>query len=101
MPQERNVGADFELSLRVHYNIYKAMDSDSIADTLNYAELLSVVKREMGVPSQLLEHVAGRICRAILTTFPEAEAVDLRLTKINPPMGADCDGAGVELTMER
>lgn len=77
------------------------MDSDSIADTLNYAELLSVVKREMGVPSQLLEHVAGRICRAILTTFPEAEAVDLRLTKINPPMGADCDGAGVELTMER
>jgi dihydroneopterin aldolase len=73
------------------------MESDDVADTLNYAELCQIVKREMAVPSKLLEHVAGRIGRAVFEAFPEATALELSLTKINPPMGADCDGAGVEL----
>jgi dihydroneopterin aldolase len=44
-----------------------------------------------------LEHVAKRIADAVSETFPEATSIDLTLTKQNPPMGADCDGAGVEL----
>lgn len=97
LPQERIVGGEFLVSLRVHYNITRAMESDDVSDTLNYAELCNLVKREMEKPSNLLEHVAGRIARAVLHDFPEATAIDLRLTKTNPPMGADCSGAGVEL----
>jgi len=97
LPQERRVGADFLISIRVHYNIMCAMDSDDVADTLNYAELCRLLEREMAVPSKLLEHVAGRIARAVFRAFPAATAIDLKLTKLNPPMGADCAGAGVEL----
>ena len=95
MPQERQVGGDFLLSLRVGYPIDKAMESDDVADTLNYATLFDLAKREMDIPSQLLEHVAGRIVKAITTAFPEVTSIDLELTKQNPPMGADCEGAGV------
>ena len=56
-----------------------------------------MVQREMDVPSQLLEHVAGRIAKAIVAVFPEVTSVYLELIKRNPPMGADCDGAGVEI----
>ena len=65
--------------------------------TLNYAELYEVVKCEMMKPSDLLEHVAGRIGQAVFDTFPQILSLQVSITKLNPPMGADCDGAGVEL----
>ena len=33
----------------------------------------------------------------MMKRWPQIAAVDVKLIKINPPMGADCDGAGVEL----
>ena len=101
MPQERQVGGDFLLSLRVGYPIDKAMESDDVADTLNYATLFDLAKREMDIPSQLLEYVAGRIVKAITTAFSEVTSIDLELTKQNPPMGADCEGAGVMIKLKK
>ena len=97
MPQERQVGADFVLDLKVGYPLERAMQSDEIADTLNYAALYNLVAREMQQPSKLLEHVAGRIAEAISQAFPQVTSIDLVLTKQNPPMGADCEGASVEI----
>ena len=96
-PQERRVGADFLVNLRVGYPLKKAMKNDQVEDTLNYAALYTFVKAEMAVPSKLLEHVAGRIVSAIEKAFPQVTSIDLELTKLNPPMGADCDGASVEI----
>ena len=97
LPQERQVGGECTVDLRVHYNIYKAMETDRVEDTISYADLCDIVKREMAQPSALLEHVAGRIAKTVIQTYPSVESVWLRLTKVNPPMGADCSGAGVEL----
>ena len=101
MAQERQVGGDFLLSLRVGYSLDRAMESDDVKDTLNYATLFDLAKREMDIPSQLLEHVAGRIVKAITTAFPEVTSIDLELTKLNPPIGADCDGAGIFIKVKR
>ena len=101
LPQERLVGGDFLLNLRVGYPIEKGMESDEVEDTLNYAALFDLVRQEMNKPSQLLEHVAGRIVKAIMETFPAVTSVDLELTKLNPPMGADSDGAGIFLNVKR
>ena len=97
MEQERKVGGEFLVSLRVHYLFTRALETDKLEGTISYAELYEVVRGEMAVPSQLLEHVAGRICRAVHARFPQATAIDLRIVKENPPMGADCAGAGVEV----
>lgn len=95
------MGADFLLSLRVAYPIGRAIESDEVDDTLSYAALFDIAKREMAIPSQLLEHVAGRVVKAVAEAFPAVTAIDLELQKQNPPMGADCDGAGVEMHWER
>lgn len=97
MEQERRVGGWFTVSLRVHYNIYKAMTTDCVNDTISYADLLAVTKREMAQPSQLLEHVAGRIGKAVVSEFQGVEKAEVKILKLNPPMGANCDGAGVEV----
>jgi dihydroneopterin aldolase len=77
------------------------MDSDHVADTVNYAALLDVVRQEMALPSQLLEHVAGRIVRSVFRRFPLVTSVRVELTKLNPPFGMLTDGAGVELNLSR
>ena len=97
MAQEQAVGADFTVSLRLGYDITKAMLTDDVDDTLNYAEVYEVVKHEMAQPSKLLEHVAGRIVSTLCARFPAITTIDLQLTKVNPPMGADGCQAGVEL----
>lgn len=97
MPQERTVGADFTVSLRVEYDFTRALATDDLSHTLSYAELYGILKSEMSVPSRLLEHVAGRIVNAVVSQYPQVTSVYVRLAKNNPPMGADCRCAGVEL----
>jgi len=45
------------------------------------------VKKEMEQKSHLLEHVARRIMDAIRQEFPAITAIDLKIAKLNPPMG--------------
>ena len=97
MLQEGKVGADFLVNLRIGYPLDKAMESDEVGDTLNYAAVYQLVAQEMKQPSNLLEHVAGRIVNTICKHFPLVTSIDLTLMKQNPPMGADAEGAGVEL----
>ena len=97
MPQERMVGNDYNVSLRIRYDISQAMVSDKVEDTLNYAEVFQLVSQEMAVPSSLIERVVGRIGDRLFRRFPTIEEIELKIMKINPPMGADCEGAGVEV----
>lgn len=95
--QERLTGNDYVLDLRLRVDVARAIASDDVADTVNYAAVYELARREMAVPSNLVEYVAGRIAEAIMARWPEVGGVDVSLTKLNPPMGADCEGAGVEL----
>ena len=101
LPQERIVGGDYTVSVEVDVDTTAAMEHDVVDVTLNYAELYEVVQNEMLTPSDLLEHLAGRIGKAIMTAFPQVKAVDLTVMKDNPPMGADCKGAGIKLHIEK
>ena len=97
MPQEKRVGGDFLLNLRVGYSLSAAMESDRLEDTISYAALFELVASEMRIPSKLLEHVAGRMAHAIMSAYPAVSSIDLEIVKQNPPMGADCAGASVEI----
>ena len=101
MPQERITGNDYLVSVSADCPLAAAAESDSVDDTLNYARIYNIVKEEMALQSNLVEHVAGRIGRRVLAEFPLADNVRVEVVKLNPPMGAACDGAGVELTVCR
>ena len=46
-PQETTVGNEFIVSLRLKTDITRAIESDDVADTVNYAEIHQAVKEEM------------------------------------------------------
>ena len=101
LPQEQLTGNDYIINIRIGYDISKAFDTDDVADTLNYAEVYNIVKAEMQTPSKLIEHVAGRIANRLMNEYAKISSIVLHITKCNPPMGADCQGAGVELHVKR
>ena len=92
MPQERTVGADFTLSLRLEADVWNAVWTDELASTISYAEVYEIAAEEMNRPSALLEHVAGRIVLHLFNSFPTLHTIYIRLLKDNPPVGAQCDG---------
>ena len=101
MEQERRVGGEYSVLLTLEADLADAVRTDDVADTINYAELYALVEHEMAIPSKLLEHVAGRIGQRAMETFERITTLTIRVTKLNPPMGADCKGASVELIMMR
>ena len=101
MEQERKVGAYFIVDAEVTADFSHAMQTDDLSGTISYADIFDTIKKEMAVPSKLIEHVGGRIAKAISGGFPNVSAVRLKILKENPPMGADCRGAGVEICVSR
>ncbi len=95
--QETLVGNTFIVDLRLKLDFSKAAETDDLNYTVSYADVFKVVKAEMKTPSLLLEHVGQRIITHLFREFPTVEAIDLKLSKLNPPMGADIDCAGVEM----
>lgn len=95
--QERLVGNDYEVSLRLKADVSRAVESDQVADTINYAEVYQLVAKTMSEPVDLVEHLAGVIGERLFQRWPQIEAIDVTVIKLDPPMGADCNGAGVEL----
>lgn len=99
-PHERESGNWFEVDIAVEADIPEQI-SDDLTRTVNYETLYQLVKEEMEKPSKLLETVGERIIKRVLGGLPEAEAVELKLAKINPPIGGKCKRASVSLRKRR
>lgn len=99
LQQERIVGNDYVVNLVVDYDFTSAMETDELSATINYAELYEIIKEEMAIPSKLLEHVVGKIGKRVFSEYSAIRQIQLAITKENPPFGADCDGAGVEVVL--
>ena len=101
LPQENQVGQDFLVSARCGVDVTSAMENDMLEVTLDYGVLYRLIESEMAKTSQLVEHVAGCIAQRVFDEFPQVASLDLSITKLNPPFGADCKGAGVEIHVVR
>ena len=101
LPQENLVGANFYIDLKLKTDFTRAAETDELAGTVSYADIHTVVKEEMKIPSKLLEHVCQRIARRLFHDFPTIETIDISLFKENPPMGACAKRVGVEASYRR
>jgi dihydroneopterin aldolase len=99
LEQERIVGNTFRVDLKLYLNLSEAIRSDNLDDTLNYATVFDLVKKEMTTPSRLIEHVAGRILQRIGRAFPSVKKAEIRLAKTNPPVAGQVEEAAVGITM--
>lgn len=101
-PQERTVGADFYVTVTALVDVeVSAWQDDRLEGTADYSRFVSIVRREMAVPSNLLEHVAARIASAVLAECPSVQKVSVTIEKENPPLGILCAGVSVRIEQER
>ena len=101
MEQERRVGNEFEVTIEVVYPFEKAMESDDLNDTLNYADIYEIVAEEMSIPSELLENVAGRIVTEIEKRCPQLISFSVRVSKKRPPVDGVAQWSRVTLHSRR
>ena len=96
LPQERTVGNDFAVSveMRINYD-----GSDLLNASVSYADVAATVRREMKVPSALIEHAAARIAKAIIREYTPVAWCRVTVAKLTPPMDAEVEqvSATVEL----
>ena len=97
--EEQAIGTHFRVSLRMKVDTSRAQQTDDINHTTNYLEVYQTVKREMLIPSHLLEHVAQRIGAAVKSEFTEVEEVWVKVCKLNPPLGGQMECVSVEITL--
>ena len=101
LEQERKIGGEYLVDVSIDNVGLKAADSDQLEDTVNYAAIVDIVAREMEKPSDLIEHVAGRIVNAILQKFTVIKSGSVSITKVHPPIQTPLSGAAFTLNFSR
>jgi 7,8-dihydroneopterin aldolase/epimerase/oxygenase len=100
-PHERESGNWFEVDIAVETDFATAAQHDDLVGTVNYETLFKIVKDEMNQPSKLLETIVEKIANDVLHLMPAVLSVELRIAKLNPPIGGKCRKAIVSLTKKR
>ena len=95
--EEQKIGTWFSLDLTMEVDTSKAELSDELEDTVDYSAVYQVVKEQMMIPSKLLEHVGRRILDTIKDRFPDVKNAQLKVRKMNPPLGGKMAFVSLEL----
>lgn len=97
--QERAVGNDFSVSVAL--SVESAIDdleSDEIGSTINYADVVDIIKLVMVQPCNLLETVCHRLATTLQSTYPQVVSGEVRIAKLTPPIpGVKLDSVAVTI----
>ncbi|MBU6340450.1 MAG: dihydroneopterin aldolase [Bacteroidetes bacterium] len=84
---ERRIGTTYEVDVRVTASVGKAVETDDLANTINYETIYQICRIEMSKPRQLLESVLSGIVEGIKKQFLEMEGLEVSIKKMHPPLG--------------
>ncbi|MDE6769217.1 MAG: dihydroneopterin aldolase [Muribaculaceae bacterium] len=86
LEQEKKVGNEFIVDVKVRIPYSKEILSDDLEATISYADIYGIVSEEMGKPRKLLETVAGTIHSKIAHRWPQITSGSIKICKSNPPI---------------
>lgn len=98
---EREKGNIFHIDVAFEMDIERAAKSDQIADTLDYVSVYREIAGVMEKPVNLLEHLAFKITEELMMKFPQADVVEITVSKEAPPVGGICKESVVTLSRSR
>ena len=100
-PAERELGQRFVVDVDLWTDCEEAARTDDLARAVDYTRVhRCVCETTARGRCHLIEAVAGRLCRALLETFPAARVV-VTVQKPNPPIPNFLGRAAVTLSRER
>ena len=95
--EESKIGSEYAVDLEIKTDLRKSSVSDKLEDTVDYVFLNQIVKEEMAIRSNLLEHVTHRIITRVFGEIPEVSRITLSVSKINPPIGGDVEAVTIQM----
>ena len=99
--EETKIGGRFRIDLTLTTDFNRGKSNDDLQGTVDYSKVYQTIKQEMGIPSQLLEHVGGRIVKALFAQFSGIKEINLKLCKLNPPIKGEIAGVSIEIQESR
>lgn len=97
--EEQIVGNKFIVDLTIETDMDIPSKSDNLKDAVNYHRAYQIIKKEMEKKSYLLENIARRILDALYAELPGIKRAEVKVSKLNPPMGGKI--GSVSVVMER
>lgn len=101
LEHEQTLGNTFLVSVGMELDTSLAGKTDELEQTLNYQLVYDVLKREMEIRSKLIEHIGQRILDSILNSFPQISEVNVKLSKLAPPLGGKVEKVSIILSKKR
>ncbi|MBT7040089.1 MAG: dihydroneopterin aldolase [Bacteroidetes bacterium] len=93
---EKEQGRDFEVDVEIQLDFNPDEISDDINQTLNYEDVIVLVKEVMSSGSDLIETKIIELGNAILKEFNGVIELKIRLNKLNPMNNGEVDKSFVE-----
>ncbi|MCU0570662.1 MAG: dihydroneopterin aldolase [Oculatellaceae cyanobacterium Prado106] len=98
LPEERSIGQWFEVNLTVWLDFSTAAKSDRLTDTYNYQDAVKGIQELIGTAQfQLLETTVEAIAQLILASNTSIQQVQVKLTKLTPPIAHFSGTVSVEI----
>lgn len=96
--EERIIGNKYSVDVFITVDFSLAAAEDKLEGTINYERVYEMVAEVMSIDALLLEHLAGKMIKAIKKEFKAAQEVRVKVSKYNPPIKGLCQRASVELS---
>ncbi len=99
LSEEQRLGQRFRVDLRLGVDLSAAARSDDLADTVNYADIVTIARDTIRQqPFKLIEALAFAIATQLLA-LPRIEQVEITLTKPHAPIPDFSGEVAVSLTL--
>ncbi len=101
LEHEKTLGNTFLVTVEMEVYTDKAGVTDLLEDTINYQLVYQAIKKQIEIPSNLIEHVAHRIVDKLMNKFLKIQALSLTLSKMNPPLGGKVEKVSIQMERRR
>lgn len=70
---------------------------DRLSQTVDYEKLYEIIDRQMKTDVPFLETLALACLRQIKENFTQAKRIEIKISKLHPPMGGEIGRSGIKL----
>jgi len=88
LPEEAVLGGHFIVNVWVEADTVEVEKTDDLNYTVDYVKIIAIVKEQMAIRSNMIEHPTKRIVDAILP-LNKVQKVTVEVEKVLPPIDAN------------
>lgn len=99
--EEQKIGNRYVVDILAKGNLSLAANEGHLDGTIDYSTLYRITKEVMEQPAKLLENLAFKIAEKALNEITLIDSIEVKVAKMNPPIGALAKESSATLTLSR